>query len=74
MHIDAQKSQIQPTGECISALMLQGHIYLDFHATLINTLLNEEEERVKGDPLPSVLIALVGRLCQRPTLVCDSDR
>lgn len=36
MHIDAQK-----TGECISALMLQGHIYLDFHTTLINTFLGQ---------------------------------
>lgn len=73
MLINAQKSQIRPTGECISALMLQGHIYFDFHTTLINASLNEEE-KVKGGPWPSVLIALVSHLCQRPTLECDSNR
>lgn len=55
--------------------MPQGHLYFDSYTTLINIFFKEEEEkaRVKGDPEPSAVIALVGRLCQRPTLVCDWD-
>lgn len=63
------------SGECILALMSQGRLFFDSCTTLINTFFKEEEEkaRVKGDPEPSAVIALVGRLCQRPTLVCDWD-